>query len=129
MRNGELTDVSMKHFFDKRMILGGALTGLVNGMLGAGGGMIAVSVLERSGADTKQAHGGSIAVMLPLSVLSAAVYLYSGQVALSDAMPYLPAGILGALGGVWLMNRISPALLHKIFGGFAIWAGLRMLLR
>lgn len=116
-------------WLDWKIILGGALTGFINGMLGAGGGMIAVPVLERSGADAKEAHSGSIAVMLPLSLLSAAVYLHSGRVTASDALPYLPAGILGALGGVWLMNKISPALLHKLFGGFAIWAGVRMLMR
>lgn len=121
--------MKIRHWLDWKIILGGALTGFVNGMLGAGGGMIAVPVLEKNGADTKQAHSGSIAVMLPLSLLSAAVYLYSGRVTLSDALPYLPAGIVGAFCGVWLMNRISPALLHKIFGGFAIWAGIRMILR
>lgn len=121
--------MKIRRFFDWKIILGGALTGFINGMLGAGGGMIAVPVLERSGADTKQAHSGSIAVMLPLSLFSAAIYLHSGQVTLADALPYLPAGILGALGGVWLMNRIAPALLHKIFGVFALWAGVRMLMR
>ncbi len=121
----------MKHhlILDKTVILGGALTGLVNGLLGAGGGMIAVPVLEKSGADTKQAHSGSIAVMLPLSLLSAGVSLYRGRVALPDVLPYLPAGIVGAIGGAWLMNKISPTLLHKLFGVFAIWAGIRMFLR
>lgn len=118
-----------KRFFDKKIIIGGALTGIVNGMLGAGGGMIAVPVLEKNGADTKQAHSGSIAVMLPLSIFTAVVYLKGGRMTLSDALPYIPAGIIGAFCGVWLMNRISPALLHKIFGGFAIWAGVRMIMR
>ena len=121
--------MKIKRLFDKKLILGGALTGLINGLLGAGGGMIAVPVLEGSGADAKQAHSGSIAVMLPLSLFSAAVYLHGGRVTLSDALPYIPAGIAGAFCGVWLMNRISPALLHKIFGVFAIWAGVRMLMR
>lgn len=122
-------NVKIRRFFDWKIIVGGALTGFINGMLGAGGGMVAVPVLERSGADAKEAHSGSIAVMLPLSLFSAAVYLHSEQVTFSDVLPYLPAGILGALGGVWLMNRISPALLHKIFGVFALWAGVRMLKR
>ena len=132
--------MKIKRLFDKKLILGGALTGLINGLLGAGGGMIAVPVLEGSGADAKQAHSGSIAVMLPLSLFSAAavllmdlVYamidLHGGRVTLSDALPYIPAGIACAFCGVWLMNRISPALLHKIFGVFAIWAGVRMLMR
>ncbi len=113
----------------KSSIVGGLLTGLVNGLLGSGGGMVAVPALEKSGLSAKQAHSGSLAVVLPLSLFSAVMYISDGRVAISDALPYLPAGIVGSLCGAWLMSKISSSLLHKIFGLFAIWAGVRMLLR
>ena len=112
-----------------KVMAGGALTGRVNGLLGSGGGMVAVPVLEKSGLDVKQAHSGSLAVILPLSVMSAAMYLHGGRVALADVWSYLPAGLAGAFCGAKLMGRISPRLLHRIFGGFAIWAGVNLLMR
>ena len=119
------------HFYrwDSKIMAGGALTGFVNGLLGSGGGMVAVPVLEKSGLDVKQAHSGSLAVILPLSVISAAMYWHGGRVALADVWPYLPAGLAGAFCGAKLMGRISPRLLHRIFGGFAIWAGVNLLMR
>lgn len=116
-------------YFDKRIIAGGSAAGLVNGLLGSGGGMVAVPALENSELSPKQAHSGSVAIMLPLSALSAFMYIRGGRVAISDALPYLPAGMIGALVGGLLMNRISTRLLRKIFGAFAIWAGARMLMR
>ena len=117
----------MKKQRGTQLLFGGALTGFVNGLLGSGGGMIAVPMLERSGLDAKQAHSGSLAVVLPLSVFSAAMYLKDKRVMVNDVLPYLPAGLIGAAFGAWVMKRISPTLLHRIFGGFAIWAGIRML--
>ncbi|MGN0474911.1 MAG: sulfite exporter TauE/SafE family protein [Acutalibacteraceae bacterium] len=116
-------------FKNKKIIIGGSLAGFINGLLGSGGGMIAVPALEKSGLDAKQAHSGSIAVILPLSLFSACMYIGGGRVEISDALPYVPAGIIGSFCGAWLMKKISSDLLRRIFGGFAIWAGVRMLMR
>lgn len=112
-----------------KSILGGLGAGLVNGLLGSGGGMLAVPALEGAGLKPRSAHSSSLAVILPISAVSALMYLKAGRVTLSAALPYMPGGILGALVGAWLMRRISPKLLRVIFGGFVIWAGLRLLLR
>lgn len=110
-------------------LVGGGLAGFVNGLLGSGGGMVAVPVLRRAGLDTRTAHSSALAVVLPITCLSAALYLSGGTVTISDALPYVPGGILGAVAGGLIMTRISPDLLRRIFGGFAVWAGLRMLLQ
>lgn len=109
-------------------IAGGGAAGLVNGLLGSGGGMVAVPTLERSGVEANRAHATSVAVMLPLSAVSAFFYLRSGSTALADALPYIPGGIAGSLLGVLLLRRIRPQLLRRIFGGVAVWSGLRILL-
>lgn len=111
------------------MITGMLSAGLINGLLGSGGGMIAVPTLERSGAEANRAHATSVAVMLPLSAVSAVFYLWGGDVALSDALPYIPGGIVGALLGVVLLRRVKPSLLRRLFGGVAVYSGLRLLLR
>lgn len=110
-------------------IAGGGAAGLVNGLLGSGGGMVAVPTLRGLGLDTRQAHSSSLAVVLPITVMSAGLYLGGGHVTVSDALPYIPGGIIGAIVGGLIMKRISPNILRRIFGGFAIWAGFRMLIR
>lgn len=103
--------------------------GLINGLLGSGGGMIAVPTLESSGVKANRAHATSVAVMLPLSAVSAAFYLWGGSVSPTEALPYIPGGAVGALIGVALLRRVKPALLRRIFGGVAVYSGIRLLLR
>ena len=117
----------MKKFTQAALL--GTLTGIVNGMLGAGGGMIAVPALKKLGLDKKQAHTNAVAVILPLAVFSAALYIYEGRVTLLDPLIYIPSGLLGAVLGTFVMKRITTKSLGRIFGGFMIFAGVRMILR
>ena len=108
---------------------GGVIIGIINGLLGAGGGMLAVPLLKSSGLGQKEAHATSIAVILPLSVISAVTYLLKGNVAFGDALPYLLPGALGAVLGALLLGKISDKRLRRVFGIFMIWAGIRLLMR
>lgn len=112
----------------RTVLLGGLAAGVINGLLGSGGGMIAVPTLEHSGTEPRRAHAASVAIMLPLSVVSAAFYLRSGHVSLSQALPYIPGGAVGALVGVLLLRRINAGLLKRIFGAVAVFSGVRLLL-
>lgn len=106
--------------------VGGVLIGFINGLLGAGGGMIAVPLLKKCGMNQTQAHANSIAVILPLTIISAALYLYKGYISLSAALPFLPFGVIGSLFGTWLLTKIPNKMLQRIFGIFMLWAGVRM---
>lgn len=121
----------MKFLKSKGVLTAGAglTVGLVNGLLGAGGGMIAVPLLQKLGLDRKQAHANAVAVILPITVLSAALYLIKGYVSVSDSFIFIPGGIIGSLLGTLIMRKISPKWLKRIFGGFMIYAGVRLLLR
>lgn len=121
----------MKILSKKNLVTAGAgiAIGVVNGLLGAGGGMIAVPLLKKLGLDQKEAHANAIAVIMPVSVLSAGLYLYRGYVNLSDAWIYIIAGVPGAIVGTILLKKISPLWLKRIFGGFMVYAGMRLLLR
>ncbi len=107
----------------------GLLIGAINGLLGAGGGMIAVPLLKKMGLEQKSAHANAVAIILPISILSAILYLYKDYVNLPDVLPYIPTGILGAVLGTYFMKKISPLWLKKIFGFFMIYAGIRLLLK
>lgn len=107
----------------------GFLIGVVNGLLGAGGGMLAVPVLNKSGMSKKEAHANAVAVIFPLSVISAATYLLRGEVKINEALPFIPAGVIGAVLATLILKKISPKALKIIFGGFMLWAGVRMLIK
>ncbi len=106
---------------------GGALAGVVNGLLGAAGGLVVVPSLRKAGIETRKSHATSVAVILPISIVSAIFYLSSGRFQFSDALIYLPGGVAGAFLGGWLLPRIPSHLLRRIFGGFMLWAAIRLL--
>lgn len=111
------------------LVFSGLLIGVINGLLGAGGGMIAVPMLKKAGLEQKEAHANAVAIILPISILSAILYLYKGYVLIPDALPFIPTGILGSIVGTYFLKKISPVFLKKIFGGFMIYAGVRLLIK
>lgn len=112
-----------------KSVLYGTVIGLVNGTLGAGGGMLAVPMLKKTGLDQKQAHKNAVAVILPITVLSAVLYILKDYVALKNALPYIPAGLIGAALGTFIISKISPIWLKRIFGAFMVYAGVRLLIK
>lgn len=122
----------MKKIFSKKNLTtaaSGLLIGGINGLLGAGGGMIAVPMLKKAGLEQKEAHANAVAVILPISVLSAVLYIIKGYVGIPDALPYVPTGIIGSVLGTMILKKISPVWLKRIFGAFMVYAGIRLLLK
>lgn len=107
----------------------GLCTGFINAVLGAGGGMLVVPTLKSNELDQKEAQATAIAVILPLTLISATVYLMRGNVELSQSYIYLPFGLMGALIGAWLLNKISNRALNIVFSLFLLWSAVRMFFR
>ncbi len=110
-------------------VLAGLSIGTVNGLLGAGGGMIAVPILLKLGLERKQAHANAVAVILPITLVSAALYVYKGYVSIGQAIAFIPGGVAGSFMGAYILKKISPLWLKRIFGAFMVYAGVRLLLR
>lgn len=110
-------------------VLIGGLCGFLNGLFGAGGGIAAVPLLKKGGIPVKEAHATSLAVILPVSIVSAVLYTMHGYVTFADALPYLPGGFFGACLGAWAMTKIPVLFLRRAFGVFMIYAAVRLLLR
>ncbi len=111
-----------------KFYLGSLSIGLSNAMFGAGGGIFAVWLLkELIPNDNKAAHAAAVAVVLCVAIISAVGYLNGGYVNLSDALFFIPGGIAGSLLGTYILSKISPRLLKRIFGIFMLWAGFRLL--
>ena len=107
----------------------GLLIGFVNGFLGTGGGIIAVPLLQKTGLSQKESHINAVAVILPVCVVSATLYLMRGDVTFGDAAVYIPTGIIGALTGTYIIKKISPLWLKRFFGALIIYAGVRLLMK
>ena len=113
-----------------RFALTGGLTGLLNGIFGAGGGLLAVPMLQKSGLPPKKAHATSIAVTLPLSLFSALLLFFGGvRAELWDVLLACAAGLPGAYTGSRLLSRINPSLLKRIFGGVMVVSAVRLFFR
>lgn len=106
---------------------GGFCAGIANGLLGAGGGMVIVPMLKRSGLSTVNSHATSVAVILPICVLSAGLYLYRGSVTIGQALPYLPWMLAGSIIGAWALPKLNHIVLRRLFGALMLWAAWRML--
>ena len=109
--------------------LSGAAAGLVNGLFGAGGGMVLVPLLIRFGRlEDKKAFSSAISIILPICLVSLFVYGARDIFPLREALPYLLGGLIGGAAGGFLFRNVSAGFLHKVLGGFILWGGVRLLL-
>lgn len=107
----------------------GFASGILNGLFGAGGGVVVVPLLEKFGIPAKKAHATSIAIILPASIISAILYFMSGNLNLASAAAYLPTGLLGAGLGALLLKKITVKWLKLVFALVIIAGAVRMLVQ
>lgn len=109
-------------------ILCGLFAGFVNGLFGAGGGLLAVPTLKRfGGLEQQQAHATALLAMLPLSLVSIVIYLLRTPFDWHN-IPFVAIGVLpGSLIGAKLLGKLSGKWLNRIFCILMLAAGIRML--
>ncbi len=103
------------------------ITGIINSAVGSGGGMICVPAMKKYGLNQKNAQATTLAVILPLTVISTVIYALRGDFSVIDALKYIPFGLIGAVSGVKLTEKLKNKTLKKIFAVFMLWAGVRMI--
>lgn len=105
----------------------GLVSGFFAGLFGSGGGIAVVEGLERAGTEERRAHATSLAVILPISVLSAVLYYTGGYVPITDTL-YLSGGaVAGGLIGAFFLRKVKLKLLNRIFTLLILASGIRML--
>ena len=111
-----------------KIILGGALTGTLNGLFGSGGGVAAVLVLKKLfRCNPKEAHATAILIILPLSITSIIIYFMRADIPVSTAVFTSIGGVLGGLVGAKLLKKLKSKWITKIFGIVMIAGAIRML--
>lgn len=112
-----------------KCIIAGGLAGLLNGLFGAGGGLILVPLfIGWLHIEEKQAFATSVAVILPLSVVSYVLFHIQGGDVWHDALPYLLGGIVGGAISTRLFRSISTVWLHRLFGVLILYGAVKAVL-
>lgn len=111
------------------LFFSGTVVGIINSLFGAGGGILAVPLLRKSGLAQRKAQASSLAVILPLSAVSALIYLMKGYFTLGEGLPFIPFGLLGGFIGTKLITKIPEKILGTVFYLLLIYSGIRMIMR
>ena len=106
-------------------LIAGLAAGAVNGLFGAGGGMILIPLLSKlTDWNDDEIFSSSPSIILPICLASLASSL---PLPWTDALPWLPGSALGGLAaGIW-GNKIPAKWLHRGLGILIIWGGVRYL--
>ena len=110
------------------MVLAGAGAGVVNGLFGAGGGMVLVPLLSLlTHLDDKEIFGASIAIILPICIVSLTATAITGDIAWRQSLPYLIGSAAGGFAAGKWGRKIPAKWLHRGLGILILWGGIRYL--
>ena len=105
----------------------GAIAGAVNGLFGAGGGMVLVPLLRKNhDISEEEQFPASIAIIAPICVVS---LLFTGKwnLPFRQVLPYLLGSAIGGIAaGAW-GRKIPNVWLHRFLGIVILWGGIRYL--
>ena len=114
-------------------VAAGFLAGMTNGLLGAGGGIIAVFALSRmlrsTELDRRDIYANALCMMLPISAVSCVRYALAGHLVTDRFGAYAIPAIAGGLAGGILLGRLGDTALKRLFGLLVIWSGVLLILR
>lgn len=125
----------MKNFAQKPIFLPimALIAGVLNGLLGAGGGIILVFALSRALKERikspRDVFANALCIMLPISVVSCLIYAYRGNLSLGGISSYAIPAILGGIVGAIVLDKISVGLLKKLFSGLVIYSGIMLMIK
>lgn len=111
-----------------RTPLSGAAAGAVNGLFGAGGGMVLVPLLTSSKELSEdEVFPASVGIIFPICIVSLVLSPAPEGIPLDIAWPYLLGGAAGGLLAGLIERRIPTKWLHRFLGIMILWGGVRYL--
>lgn len=107
----------------------GAIVGFINGFFGGGGGVVGVPVIEKGlGVDNKTAHASCLSLILPLSIVSSAIYIYSNTVETNLFLSVGSGVIIGGVVGALLLKILPSKIVRIIFAAVLLAGGIRLII-
>ena len=109
-------------------ILAGFSAGAVNGLFGAGGGMVLIPLLTcLTELSDEHVFPCSVSIILPICLVSLALTAQQVQIPWDTAALYLFGSAIGGIGaGLW-GRKLPTAWLHRLLGILILWGGIRYL--
>ncbi len=107
----------------------GVSAGLLNGLLGTGGGIVLLFGIKRimKELEEKDAFALSLFSVCAISLFSLFSYIIADKAELSFAAKnFLPAAAGGLIGAI-LLERIDISLLKTVFAALLIYSGIKMI--
>ena len=116
----------------KKKYLGSGLAGLgagaVNGLFGAGGGMVLVPLLTGlTDLPDEEIFPSSVSIILPICLVSLTYSLRHTAVDWGLISPYLIGSAAGGILAGLLGRKIPTLWLHRLLGVLILWGGVRYL--
>ncbi len=108
--------------------LAGFCAGAVNGLFGAGGGMVLVPLLTAvTPLEETQVFPVSVSVILPICLVSLAATWQPDTLNWATAVPYLLGSAAGGVAAGLLGRKLPVIWLHRLLGLLILWGGFRYL--
>ena len=110
------------------LLAAGLAAGCVTGLFGGGGGMVLVPLLSLlTQLEENEIFASSVAVILPLCIISIIATAITGTLAWRASLPYLAGSAAGGIAaGLW-GYKIPAKWLHRVLGILILWGGFRYL--
>ena len=110
------------------LITAGFAAGCVTGLFGGGGGMLLVPLLcLLTDLREREIFSASIAVILPICLVSLTVTALTASIPFWSSLPYLIGSGFGGYAAAKLGHYIPASWLHKGLGILILWGGVRYL--
>ena len=106
--------------------LAGTGAGTVNGLFGAGGGMVLIPLLSLlSDLDDDAVFPASVSIILPICLVSLSFTFQASAMPWHTAIPYLIGSAAGGILAGLFGKAIPTKWLHHALGLLIIWGGFR----
>ena len=105
--------------------LAGIGAGAVNGLFGAGGGMVLVPLLcWLTKLDDEEIFPASVSIILPICIVSLSLTLQWDTLPWKTLVMYLLGSTAGGILAGILGKRIPTVWLHRLLGLLILWGGV-----
>lgn len=110
------------------IVTAGFCAGAVNGLFGAGGGMVLVPLLGlMTDLKDNEVFPASVSIILPACLVSLSFAVYNHGFEWNIALPYLLGGAIGGVFAGLFGRKIPLTWLHRVLGILILWGGFRYL--
>lgn len=111
-----------------KMALAGIGAGCINGLFGAGGGMVLIPLLRGlTDLGEDEIFPASISIILPMCLVTLWVQSQQAPIPWAASLPYLLGSAAGGILAGLLGKKIPTKWLHRVLGLMILYGGWRYL--